>query len=416
VIAMVTALIAAAAPATGLTEDQAVALALQNSPELRWHAHRADEAAALSEAALAWNNPLLRVGGVRYDRAVEPALTGRPYDDHPFDHTTIGLRWSPPGLGERSARRADGSAREAEAHSALVLSRRDTIALVRGLHAQVTSDDAEIMLLAEVVEQRGQMLALVKRRIELQSATLLDQNLTEVDYLDAATQLAELAVRRRASYEELLIQTGLPAGTTISLVPSANACAEPVETALLAEQARRANPGLHVMQAQREAATAARHQRVLQLLPWFDYVQVAYGLAGQDHPAYLAFQLQLTLPLLDWKGPHRRALQAREQALSERLQVENRVLSERVVRAAAAQAEQAALLRRYREAASVVERATAGLRKTLSLSGPTNLFEIVELETRLLATRRAALRAELDCKLQQIEIDRLTGRGVEELN
>ena len=148
-------------------------------------------------------------------------------------------------------------------------------------------------------------------------------------------------------------------------------------------------------------------------MPWFDYVQVGYGLAGDNDPSYVAFQFQLVLPILDWKGPHRRALGARERGLRERIHAEDRVLSDLVLRATALQAEQAALVERYRDAASVVETGVANLRRALEQSGPTNLVQVVQLQARLLATQRSYLRAELECQLQQIELDRITSTGLE---
>ncbi|HEX7509468.1 MAG TPA: TolC family protein, partial [Polyangia bacterium] len=159
-----------------------------------------------------------------------------------------------------------------------------------------------------------------------------------------------------------------------------------------------------------------RRRRWLELVPWLDYVQVGYGMAGDNNPSYIAFQLQLVLPIFDWKGPHRRALSAREQGLTERIQADNRVLSDLVLRTTALQAEQAALVERYREAATVVERGVANLRKALEQSGPTNLLEIVQLQARLLATQRSYLRAQLECKLQKIELDRITSSGLGERN
>lgn len=409
----VVALAGVALPGGPLDEQQAVALALQNSPQLRWHDHAVDEAVALTQASLAWSNPLLHVSGLRFDRVVEPALDRRAYGEHPFDHTTVALRWSPPGLGERAARRAEGEAREVEARMQLAISRRDTIAWVRKLHAEILGEDAQIALLRDAVEQCERLRALIQRRLELQAATLLDQSLTEVDYLEARTQLVELEVRRRAHYDELLIQLGLPPGTVLTLAPTPVTCGAPGNGDRLAARAREVDPRRRALAAERSAVDAEGRRLRLELVPWFDYVQVGYGAAGSDHPGFVAFQFQLTLPLLDWKRPRQRALGARAQALDDHMQADERALTELVVRSAAAQAEQAALVERYREAARVVEQGVADLHKALAQAGPTNLLEILQLQTRLLLTQRASLRAQLDCKLEQIELDRLTGAAAE---
>jgi len=314
-------------------------------------------------------------------------------------------------LGERSARRAQGLANEAEARMELALVRRDTTALVRKLHSQIVSYDAQIALGKDVIEQREKLRTLVKKRLEQRAATLLDQSLSEVDYLDAKTQLAEVEVRRRAAYDELLLHLGLPPGTAITLAPGQDTCTAPEDAATLTEKARAANPRLRLLNAQRLAVDAERRRRWMDLIPWFDYVQVAYGLAGDNNPSYVAFQFQLTLPILDWKGPHRRALTAREEGLIERIQADNRALSDLVLRTVAAQAEQAALVERYRDAAAVVESGLAHLRQAVDQGIVTNLFEVVQLQGRLLSTQRTYLRAKLECKLHQIELDRITSSG-----
>lgn len=406
----------ASIPNSALTEEQAVELALKNSPQVRYRGYTVDEAEAQTEAGLAWNNPLLRVGGLRYEELVDPAMDRRSYGSHPFYHTSVGLRWSPPGLGERSAKRAEGQANEADARMEWAIARRDTTALVRKLHARILSFDAQVTLVKDVIDQRDKLRQLVKSRLELQSATLLDQSLTEVDYLDARTQLTELEAKRRGAYDELLIQLGMPAGAEVSLATSGqDTCVAPDEVTTLAERARAANPRLRLLNAQQGAVQAERRRRWLQLIPWFDYAQVSYGLAGDNNPSYVAFQFQFTLPLLDWKGPHRRALRARELGLTERIQADNRMLSNLVLRTSALQAEQAALVARYREAASVVEQGVANLRKALEQKGPTSLLEIVQLQARLLSTQRSYLRAQLECKLQQIELDRITGSGLDKV-
>jgi hypothetical protein len=178
--------------------------------------------------------------------------------------------------------------------------------------------------------------------------------------------------------------------------------------ATLTRRAQAVNPRLPVQQAELAAVAAERRRLRLERVPWLDYVQVAYGFAGAQRSDFVALQLQLTLPLLDRKGPGLRALLAREQALANGIAVDQRALGERVARGGAGLAEQVALMARYRDAAAVVERGVNDLRAALAASGPTRLAEVVALQARLLTTQRAYLRAQLDCQLQQIELDQLT--------
>lgn len=416
IAALALALLAAAAGAgPSLSEADAVALALRNSPQIKARGHFMNEASALTEASLAWNNPQLRLGGLRYDQLIDPLVDRRSYGDHPFVHASLALRWVPPALGERAARRAEGQANEADARMDLAIARRDTVALVRKLFAQILNYDEQIALSREVIAQREKLRSLVQSRLDQQIATRLDLSLTEVDYLDARNALAEAEVRRRAAHDELLIQLGMPAGESLELAgTNAETCTAPEAAATLAARAHAANPRLQLIRAQELATQAEYRRRLLDLVPTLDYLQVGYGFAGDSRPSYVAFQLALTLPIFDWKRPHRRALIERQDGLHERLQADERALSDLVARATAAQAEQAALVMRYRDAAGVVEDGLTHLRQALEQGRITNLFDVVQLQTRLLATKRSYLRADLECKLQKIELDRITSSGLEE--
>ena len=64
----------ASVPSSALTEAQAVELALKNSPQVRYRHYTVEDAEAETEAGLAWNNPMLRVGGMRYEQLIDPAI------------------------------------------------------------------------------------------------------------------------------------------------------------------------------------------------------------------------------------------------------------------------------------------------------------------------------------------------------
>lgn len=407
-------LVLAATPAlpSPLTEDQAVELALKQSPQVRFRGHFVEEAKARTDADLRWNNPQLRIEDLRYGQLLEPAIDRRTYGDHPLDHTEVAIRWRPPELGERGALRAEGRVREADKQMDLDETRRETVAFVRRLHAQILAYDAQIALGKEAVAQTAKLSALVKAKREQHAATLLDQSLADVEHLDAANHLAEAEVRRRAAYHQLLAQLGLPAGTEITLAPSAkDPCAPPAETTAMIERARTTNPRLSLYRAELAYADAARRKSWLDLVPWFDFVQVSYGFAGDSTPGYVAFNLALTLPILDWKGADRRAFAARREGFLDRIKADERSLSDLVIQAAAEQAEQAALVKRYQESVALMEDSVKKFRSSMEQGHATDLFEVVKLQSRLRTTQRFHLRARLECKLQQIELGRLTSAG-----
>ena len=395
------------------TEVQAVERALVHSPLLEAKDHEADEASALTDVATRWSNPQLRISKLRYDQLVEPAVQGRTYGDHPFQKTSIGIRWNHPELGQRSTRTAEARVREVKAAAERVQARRDTVALVRTLHASVVSLDAQIDLEKSALAGRERLRDLVHKRVEQQAATHLDQSLADVDYLDVFTRLSELEMQRRQDYESLLAQLDLPPDTVVTLLrDSGDGCKQSVDSRSIEQRAERANPWADMVAQEIKATDTERSRRSWVLLPWPDYLQASYVMAGDNKPGYFTLEFGLTLPLLDWKRGERRAFAAKHSALVEELRAQNRALTDRLRRTASAQAAQALLVRRYHDSAAEIDQGLTLLRRSFESGETTNLLQIEHVQTRLFAAQRAALRAELDCKLRQIELDRLTGANL----
>jgi outer membrane protein TolC len=404
-------LVLAQVPTAGAyTEAQAVERALVNSPLLKAKDHEVDEASALTDVATRWSNPQLRISKLRYDQLVEPAVQGRTYGDHPFRKTSIGIRWSPPELGQRSTRTAEARAREVKVAAERVQARRDAVALVRTLYASVVNLDAEIELEKSALTGRERLRDLVHKRVEEQAATRVDQSLADVDYLEVATRLSELEVQRRQDYESLLAQLDLPSDAVVTFLgDSGDGCKEAPDSSGLEERAERANPWADMVAQEVKAADTERSRRLWVLLPWPDYLQASYVMAGDNQPGYFTLEFGLTLPLVDWKRGERRAFAAKHSALVEELRAQNRVLTDRLRRTVSAQAAQALLVRRYHDSAAEIDQGLTLLRRSFESGETTNLLQVEHVQTRLFAAQRAALRAQLDCKLRQIELDRLTG-------
>lgn len=379
-----------------LTEEQAVAMALQKSPSLSALDHRVEETRAWEDAAGDWNNPEVRVQNLRSNHL-----------DDRFEKARIGLRWTPPELGKGSAQQAEAGLFAARASSELESTRRAMAARVRSLHATVLGLDAQIAVARESQQERERLRKLVQRRVERQAATIVDQSAAEVDALDAFEVVQELEIRRRQAYGDLLAELGLPAEGSIALSgQGAPACAPPADDPTLQSLAVKNDPRTPALRAELRAVDAERTQRWLSLAPWFTYLQASYVLRGDDDPAYWTFQFGISLPLFDWKVAERRSLTAKQARLEDQHRAETAELDLRLRRALTELAEQAALVQRHRESAKVLE---DGLQHFLRNSETTGLLQASQLRTRMLAARRAHLRAELECRLKQIEVDRIVG-------
>jgi outer membrane protein TolC len=402
-------LIAQAGGAT-YTESQVVELAIQNSPLLASRGHQLEESEALVDVARRWENPELRLTGMRYGQLVDPALDRRTYGDHPFGNMSIGLRWSPPELGQRGTRLAEARVLEATASAGKTQSRRDVLAMVRSLHATILNLDTRIELAKTTVDQRFQMRDLIARRLKQNAATLIEKSVADMDCLDAQTVLSELTQDRNRSYNSLLAALGLPADHAAVFVSDGKDACQPVgEVEPLAKQAESTNPRSQVVAAEIKQAEAERSRKWLALVPWPSFIQGQYELATDKSPGFLSFSLGVPLPVFDWKRADRRASKAKGRMLVEELRAENRALADSVRKTAAEQKAQAAMFSLYQESSAVVEQGLAAVKKSIESGESTNLYQALQLQSRLLAARKAALKSELECKLNRIEIDRLTG-------
>jgi len=396
-----------------ITEEQAVAIALRESPALRALAHELEESRALVGVAVKLSNPELEVSGLRSDRLVEPALDDEPYSDYPLGRIAFGLQWRPPNLGARTARRAQAERRSDQVAADLEEERRQMVARVRTLHATALGLDAQIALAEATLEQRDQLRTLIGKRLQAQAATVLDQSLSDLDYLDTLATLQELESKRRQVQADLLVYLNLRPDAQVELAGSTrDACiVAAISPDAAIERAKSNSYRLKAFDARLAEADAQESRLHLELLPWFDKLRLSYVLRGQNNPAYFALQSSVPLPVLDRNGPDLRALSAHRSSVADQRQAEERDLASRVRRTLAEQTQQVTLAKRYREAEPVVEESLVRLRRALEV-GEADLLQIATLQTRVLAARRARLRAELECHLSEIELDRLLGPPV----
>lgn len=390
---MIAALIACAWLAAGeppLTEARAAARAVEASAAVAALEHGVDASRARERAAAAWRNPELRLQVGRSEPGRE--------DDR------VALRWSPPGLGEIAARRADAAVRTAGAAADRELSRRDVAARARGLHATAVSLDAQLALARAELAERERMSATVLRRMEAGEATAAGASAAELDRLDVAAGVQALELRRGQAVADLADLLELPEGTSMGLsAEGGTRCAAP-DGALLRRGAR--DPRRDVLRAGQRAAEAALARDRLGLLPWPTFLQAGYASERPGHAGAWTFQLGVELPLLDLGRAARGADAAERARVEDELRAQARADAAALRRALAAVALEAAEAARHRAAAETL---AAAVDRYAQHPEVADSLEAVQLRARLLAVRRAALRAELECALERIEAGRLSG-------
>lgn len=398
------ALLAGAGPA--LTEAEAVELALRASPALKALAAQLDETRALEDAAGRWNNPELRIQKLRSDRLIEPGLRQATYPDHPLEGARVGLRWEPPRPGVASAREAEAAAETARAEADRELARRAIEARARARHAKVRLLDLALESAQAERDLRERTRRALERRVEQGAATALDLSAAAVDALEAAEVAERLEIERARALSDLLALLALPAGSAPALSADGAVRCEAPEASPLLARAAAGDPSQGAFRAEIAAADAERSRRWLALVPWPSHLQASYVFRGDADPAYWTFQLGFELPLLDWKRAERRAFAARKARLEAERTAEAAELGHDVRHALARLGERAARVRRYAGAAAALEEAAA----RFDAIGPAaSTVQAAQLRARVLAARRARAEAELECTLERIELDRLTG-------
>jgi outer membrane protein TolC len=403
-------LLMAGMSAEPLSESRAIELALADSAALKALACQVEETRAMVDVDTKLQNPELRLTKLRSDRLVSPALSDEEYREHPFEDVSVGLRWKPPDLGALGAKRAQAERRVDQANAELEKARRELTARVRTLHATVLGLDAQIALARSGLEQRDLLRTLVKRRLDEQAATVLDQSLADVDYLESLSRLQDLESQRRLKLHELLVLVGLPPDAHPELVGDPEGCEAPSEQVTqLVERAKAGGPWLDGYQARLAEADAERSQLELERIPWIKQVMLSYVVGGgESDPGRVELGLAVNLSLLDWNTADVRAVSARRARYEQEYRAEQQELAGELRRGLEEWVEQASVVRRYREAEPVLADGVARLQKAAAVA-ETDLLQIAEVQARVLSVKRAHLKAALDCQLTRIEIDRLTG-------
>ena len=384
---------------------------MKQSPTLRGRVAEQREVIAEGAVDTQLQNPQLRVGNFRSDRLITPAVNGQRYSDTPFGGLNVGLRWKPPNPMVNSARsdearlRAEAVGAEAEGE------KRELIARVRALYVTAKNMERQLQLAKQSVDLRIELAAVNQQRVAAQAARGVDSSLADLDELEARAQLLELEQKRRSALRELTGLLGLPRGAPLVLTTPDRACEAPKEDAVaLAALAEGNDPKLRERRAKLQAVAAERSRARLELIPWFDFVQLGYVLQNETTPGYAAFRLGVTLPLLNFNGNQVELLDAKRDRIDSQYEGDKVSLLRSLEEALADVRDDADLVTRYREAAPrVVDERLSQLQKSVE-AGATSLLDFAAVQGRSLSAQQAGLKAELHCLLSLIQLDYLVGR------
>lgn len=400
---MTPALVALLLSAGPLTEAEAVQRALERSPALKALEARRDEVRAQGAAAVAVKNPQFRLQNVRSDRLFGGTT-------RPLGGAELALRWEPPNPLLSLARGEEAERHVEVAGAELERARRELTAKVRALHATALGLEEQRKLAEKALEVRRQLSELARRRIAAQLAKGLEQSLADLEELEARAQLADVERDRREALRGLAVEVGLGPGEMPEVVGPQLPCAKPAGAlAELIARAAAGDPSLRERKARLGEVEAEKAKAARELVPWFDFVQAGAVLATLSTEAHAELSVALNFPLFDWNGPRFSQLAARRARLDYEHERRTQEVRRRVEETLADLTDAVDVVARYQEAGPKVLAQSQTLLEQGLAAGEASLLDLAQVQARTHSALRAGLKAELKCRLERIELDRLVG-------
>jgi outer membrane protein TolC len=392
--------------ADGISPSEAVALALERSPQLP--ALRKGRAAAEGAvgAAKVLSNPELRTGKVDFiDDA--GAVRSQTYN--------LALRWTPPRFGERSLKGEVALGRVSEVGAEISAAEQKLAAEVRLLHMNILFLDEQIKVADASVKLRERMVEFLRAQVDAGVKTAFDQNLAELALADARVLPAAWRSQRRMAMTRLAAELGQAQSNDLALQPEGQPLVlqfRPLETASLIEGARSRRSELAVLSARcAQADTSLRLRKNVQY-PWFSFLQLSRDFGGPSRSNAWGVRFGVDLPIFKWgkatvEGPTAEAEQCRLEiaATGSRIAVEIEQLAEQL-RSSATDLEY-----HQQTIAPLVERAVA-LSESAVAAGQADLLQSLTAEARRLGQQQTYLSKLLDYRRLEIDLDLALGRAI----
>jgi multidrug efflux system outer membrane protein len=304
----------AAGAARSLDREQAVRLAVAQSPELL--AARTAEAEAAGEARdTTLENPTLRLRDVELDKAAD----GTP-------ELQLGLRVPIPQPLLLSAEAQRGRLRAEEAQAERSDLERRTRAEVKKLFARLALVEQAARRLKEILPLLARYRTLAAERVREGASTELDATLPLLRLAEAEDQRAALALERVRIERRLRTLTGVSGRTGFAVAASdlETAPVRQLEAAALVRHALARRQDLRRAAARVGVAEADTYLLRVRRWPWLRYLEVSYHVTPVLDPRRFELALAVELPIFNWR---RGELSAREARLEgRRLEERARVL------------------------------------------------------------------------------------------
>lgn len=390
----------------GLTEDEAVSVALRQNPALRAFRKERGVSEGRIMTASAWANPSLQVQLVHVQTGADMGFA-------------VALKWAPPQPVVYSANKAVFRAALQQVEHEIADREWQLQYQVRGLHS---------LLLMLKREQRMSDLLLAARklvsdsymvRLEKGAATRIEWNQVQLAMLSLKRERDSILLKEADAQRQFRTLLGVLSAESVrvsGVIPTEKERFVIPAAEILAEQALAARPSLKAMQARIVGRQQALRVEKARRWPWFEFSARYRHTASTNYPNEVLLGIEAPLPILNWnQGPIKEASAEIDLAVG-LAEAEFLALKQTVFNAHAALMVRKGILLRYEKEVLPVLLEHEELLDLATKGGQIDLIGLLSGEEVVLRERREYFEARFAFRAAWLALEAAVGRPLQEIH
>jgi outer membrane protein TolC len=390
----------------GLSANEAVAVALFLNPELR--AFRKERGVAEGElvAARLLPNPQLQVTWL-FIQNFTRSLGTSGWD--------VGMSWSPPRPGERSAKAARAHARIEEVRAQIAAQEWQLATEVRKAYAALWASEERLRLIDASVALQERLRRLMREKLGAGDANRLEVNLVELDYTERLRE--QVAIRNERDRARLALNRllGVPPATEVRLQDTRHLSvyrAWDLDPRALESAMVERRDDLRAAKHEYEQAEQALRLAYIQRIPWFSFGPAYQRNPQDEHMNGIGIGLTIDLPLLNLNQGEIARLEAVRDKLREGFVAKVHDARAQVSDALRNLRAQEQLTRLYAETIAPALDESARLADASLELGDVNVLAFVSTQDKTLRGRREGVETGLEYWKAIFDLERALGTGL----
>jgi outer membrane protein, heavy metal efflux system len=393
---------AAQAPEPGsamvLTLQDAIRVALANSPALDASGARGQAAAGRAYQAKKWTNPQLQMNADEW-----PVSGGHGFSDA---IQTIGIAQTLPYPGKKSLDKRIGGAGVKVSEAELALRRTEVVRDVKAAFARVLASERLVEVSTQLVAVAQSSAVAARKRVEAGASAYQEQLRAEVQLVQAQTELKEFEREQAAARQAFVTVLGQPDLRDARLSGKLNEGPRPALTEIKGEDFLADHPSVRTARASVERAEL--EYRRARLEPYPDVTaSFSGGKLGETDQGIIQLGFSFPVPIMDRSKGKKDEARANVRVA----EAEQHVVQQQLLR------EWANAQKRYRTAAEQVasyrEEALPKADEALRLvqrgfeEGKFNFIDLVDTQRTTAEVRLAYQQKLLELNVAQAEVEAL---------